>query len=170
MSRPTGSPISLRRPGLRIDQARLIECVGVEHAGGWPDSGREIDEPALQRQEGSGQPKAEGEVGRPAGLDRRLDGAGQFPHGIEDEFGLFASLLLEGGDDLSEGIVFLGVESLVPPHHEIGGPGARRRQEQRGDDGCDQSLHERHSARICLIRAIASSTACSGLMTSATMR
>ena len=88
-----------------------------------------------------------------------------------DELDLLAGLLLEGGDDLPDRLVLLGVAALLPPHHEVGGPGAERRQDQRrGERTVDEPLHGRHSARICLIRAIASSTACSGLMPSAATR
>ena len=44
------------------------------------------------------------------------------------ELDLLAGLLLEGGDDLPDRRVLLGVEALLPPHHEVGGPGAERRQ------------------------------------------
>ena len=45
---------------------------------------------------------------------------------MEDELDLLAGLLLEGGDDLPERRLLLGVEALFPPHHEVGGAGRRR--------------------------------------------
>ena len=50
---------------------------------------------------------------------------------MEGELDLLAGLLLEGGDDLPDRLVLLGVVALIPPHHEVGGLGAERRQEQR---------------------------------------
>ena len=48
-----------------------------------------------------------------------------------DELDLLAGLLLEGGDDLRDRRVLLGVEPLLPPDDEVGGPGAERRQDER---------------------------------------
>ena len=48
---------------------------------------------------------------------------------MENELDLLAGLLLEGGDDLPDRRVLLGVVPLLPPHHEVGGPGAERRQD-----------------------------------------
>ena len=50
---------------------------------------------------------------------------------MENELDLLAASLLEGGDDLPDRGVFLGVEALLPPDHEVGGPGAERRQDDR---------------------------------------
>ena len=57
----------------------------------------------------------------------------------EDELDLLAGLLLEGGDDLPDRRVLLGVEALLPPDDEVGGPGAERRQHERNgeEDGPD---------------------------------
>ena len=51
---------------------------------------------------------------------------------MEDELGMFAALVLERGDHLSDRCVFLRVVPLIPPHHEVGGVCADRRQDQRG--------------------------------------
>ena len=39
-----------------------------------------------------------------------------------------AALLLEGGDDLPDRLVLLGVVPFLPPDDEVRGPGAERRQ------------------------------------------
>jgi hypothetical protein len=46
---------------------------------------------------------------------------------MECEFDLLAGVLLEGGDDLRDRLVLLGIEPLLPPHNEVGGLGAERR-------------------------------------------
>ena len=58
-----------------------------------------------------------------------------------DELDLLAGLLLEGGDDLRDRLVLLGVEALLPPHHEVGGPGAERRQDDRYGENDGSSAH-----------------------------
>ena len=60
---------------------------------------------------------------------------------MEDELDLLAGLLLEGGDDLPDRRVLLGVESLLPPDHEVGGPGAERRQDERYGKNDGASAH-----------------------------
>ena len=50
---------------------------------------------------------------------------------MEDELDLLAGLLLEGGDDLLDRLVLLGVVALIPPHHEVGGLRAERRHGER---------------------------------------
>jgi hypothetical protein len=47
---------------------------------------------------------------------------------MEDQLDLLAGLLFEGGDDLPGRLVFLRVVALIPPHHEVGGPDAERRE------------------------------------------
>jgi hypothetical protein len=126
---------------------------------------------------------AEGEVGRLARLER---GRYLIEHLILcglHEVDLLAGLLLEGGDDLPDRFVFLGIEPLLPPHDEVGGLGADRRQNDRRRDDENAAPHNAspridlrsmrwlgYSLRISLIRAIASSTACSGLMPSVATR
>ena len=46
------------------------------------------------------------------------------------ELDLLAALLLKGGDDFPDRLVLLGVEPLLPPHHEVGGPGSQWRREK----------------------------------------
>ena len=58
-----------------------------------------------------------------------------------DELDLLAGLLLEGGDDLRDRLVLLGVEALLPPDHEVGGPGAERRQDDRYGKNDGASAH-----------------------------
>ena len=90
---------------------------------------------------------------------------------MEDELDVLAGFLLKGGDDLPDRLVLLVLIPFLPPHHEVGGPGAQRRGgERRSEKNREEPLHRAHSARICLMRAIASSTACSGLMPSAATR
>jgi hypothetical protein len=43
-----------------------------------------------------------------------------------DELDLLAGLVLEGGDNLPDRPVLLGVEALLLPDDEVGGPGAKR--------------------------------------------
>ena len=60
---------------------------------------------------------------------------------MEDELDLLAGILLEGGDDLPERASSWG-RTLLPPHHEVGGPGAERRQDHRG--GKDNGANSQH--------------------------
>jgi hypothetical protein len=53
---------------------------------------------------------------------------------MEDEFDLFPALLLKCGDDFPDRCVFFAIDSLVPPHHEVGGLRAERREGQRGNE------------------------------------
>src|SRR5262247_3038338 len=106
-----------------------------------------------------------------AGVECRRDSVRKTLIGMEDELDVITGTLLKGGDDLPDGIVFLVQISLLPPHHEVSGLRAERCENQRGGEKSrDEPTHSRHSARISLIRAIASSTACSGLMLSVTTR
>ena len=100
---------------------------------------------------------------------------------MEDQLDLLAGFLLECGDDLPDWIVFLGVVALIPPDDEIGAPGAERRHQERRSEKASSAPHRGlpkggamhlnvYSLRICLMRTIASSTACSGLMPSAATR
>ena len=50
---------------------------------------------------------------------------------MEDQLDLLAGVLAEGGDDLLDRLVLLGVIALVPPHDEIGGLGGERRHDER---------------------------------------
>jgi hypothetical protein len=51
------------------------------------------------------------------------------------ELDLLALLLLGGGDDLPDRFCLLGVEALVSPQDEVGGPGVeRRRRKNRGEN------------------------------------
>ena len=47
--------------------------------------------------------------------------------------------LNEGGDDLADRRVLLGIGSLLPPNDEVSGPGAKWHQHERGgeEDGPD---------------------------------
>ena len=60
---------------------------------------------------------------------------------MEDELDPFAAVLLEGGHDLPDRLILLGVEPLLPPHHEVGGPGAERRQHDRRSENSDLLVH-----------------------------
>jgi hypothetical protein len=61
---------------------------------------------------------------------------------MEDELDLLAGLLLEGGDDLLDRLALLRVIALIPPHHEVGGPRAERRQQQpRTENGAGNPIH-----------------------------
>jgi hypothetical protein len=71
---------------------------------------------------------AEGEVGRRARRECRRDLAWKLTLWAQDELDLLPGLLLEGGDDLSDRLVLLRIIALVPPHHEVRGPRAERRQ------------------------------------------
>jgi hypothetical protein len=44
-----------------------------------------------------------------------------------NEVDLLAAPLLEGSDDLSDRRVLLGIEPLLPPHHEVRSASAGRR-------------------------------------------
>jgi hypothetical protein len=78
---------------------------------------------------------AEGEVGRLTGLDRRYELVRKLLLGMEDVVYLFARILLDGGDDLPDRLVILGVVAFIPPDDEIGAPSAERRHcEHRGEN------------------------------------
>ena len=144
---------------------------------------REIDEPTLVRPlfVGLGLNHREKEVGGTApGLERGREVGHKFFLLSHDKLDLLAGLLLECGDSFPDRLVFLGGLSLLPPHHEVGGLCAERRKDEwRGDKTAPRQCafsavspprHGTYSLRICLIRAIASSTACSGLTPSAATR
>ena len=61
--------------------------------------------------------------GRP-GLERRLDLVRKLCLGIQDKLDLLAAPLLERCDHLPDRLALLGIVALVPPHDEVGGPGA----------------------------------------------
>jgi hypothetical protein len=86
---------------------------------------------------------AEGEVGRLARLER---GRHLVEHLILcglHEIDLLAGLLLEGGDDLPDRFVLLGIKPLFPPHHEVGGGCAERRHDQRRGENDGMGAHYR---------------------------
>ena len=92
--------------------------------------------------------EAEGEVGRLAGLERRRDRRRMLVPWMEDQLDLLAGLLLEGGDDLLDRLVLLGVVALLPPHDEVGGPRAERRQHERSGEKDGSNPHGRRSLTI----------------------
>jgi hypothetical protein len=67
---------------------------------------------------------------------------------MEDQLDLLAGFLLEGGDDLPDRIVFLGVVALVPPDDEIGGVCAQRRQNERQSNENGVGVHDRSSLKL----------------------
>jgi hypothetical protein len=69
-----------------------------------------------------------GEVGWLAGVQCGRNRFSMLRLWMEDQLDLFAGLLLEGGDDLLDRLVLLGVVALIPPDDEIGGMRAERRQ------------------------------------------
>ena len=80
---------------------------------------------------------------RVAGPPRALpQSVRQLLHGMEDQLDLLAGLLLERSDDLPQRRVLLRVVALVPPHDEVGGPGAERRHDAAPPRG------RRHGPRI----------------------
>ncbi|MCE3247355.1 MAG: hypothetical protein K0R41_1180 [Geminicoccaceae bacterium] len=90
---------------------------------------------------------------------------------MEDQLYLLAARVLESLDDLPDCLILLGVVSLVPPDHEVGtlaSSGAVSSVAARMT--CTNRLMANYSLRICLIRRIASSTACSGVIPSVTTR
>ena len=107
----------------------------------------QVDEPILEcpLPDVVGEPEAKGEVGRLPCLERCLDFVRQLGLRIEDELDLLTCVLLEGGDDLPYRLVLLRVEPLFPPHHEIGGAGAERRQRERRGENNDLPAHNRAS-------------------------
>jgi hypothetical protein len=78
-----------------------------------------------------GNQEAEGEVGRPAGLERRHDFDRNLILVVKSDLDLLARVLLESGYDFRNRFVFLEVGPLLPPHHEVGGLRAERRQNKR---------------------------------------
>jgi hypothetical protein len=55
--------------------------------------------------------------------------------------------LLEGGDDLSDRFVLLEVGPFFPPHHEVGGSGAERCQNERQSNENGLGTHARSSLK-----------------------
>jgi hypothetical protein len=66
---------------------------------------------------------------------------------IKGELDLLGGLLLEGGDGLLDRRVLLGGVALVPPHDEVGGPGAERRQDQRCSEDDGSTEHSGNSLK-----------------------
>jgi hypothetical protein len=79
--------------------------------------------------------------GAPPGFERGLEVGQKLLLHIKDELNLFAGLLLEGGDDLPDRRILLRVLSLFPPHHEVSGPGAGRRNREHGDHKRSSATH-----------------------------
>jgi hypothetical protein len=75
------------------------------------------------------------EVRRLPGCKRRLEFAEDFLLPWLDELDVLAGFLLEGGNDIGDRFVLLGIEALLPPDHEVGALGAKRRhREHRGEN------------------------------------
>jgi pimeloyl-ACP methyl ester carboxylesterase len=131
-----------RRP---IEQGDRIERIRIEEVREVADGVGKIDQVPLL---GPllvvvGVDDAEGEVGRPAGLDRRHDLVRKLLLGMKDELDTLAGLLLEGRNDLTDRLVLLR-GALVPPHDEVGAASAERRQDEHGSKkGRDELLHGR---------------------------
>ena len=68
-----------------------------------------------------------------------------FRQGEEGDLDLLSGLLLDGGDDLRERLVLLGVVRLVPPHDEIRGAHAERRHHERRGENCGFTAHSAFS-------------------------
>jgi hypothetical protein len=83
----------------------------------------------------------EGEVGRLARLQRRHDVVRKLVLWELDEFDLLAGILLEDGDDFPKGRVLLGVVTLVPPHHKVGGLCAERRHREHHGKNRGSAAH-----------------------------
>jgi hypothetical protein len=66
---------------------------------------------------------------------------------VEDEIDLLAAALPEGRDHLPNRRVFLGIETLLPPHDEVGGLGAQRRQNERQSNENGAAIHHRSSLK-----------------------
>jgi hypothetical protein len=120
-----------------------VSAFGSNRSEKWPTVFREVHEPIVEGPfcDVVGGPKPEGEVGWPAGLERCRNLFRKLLHGMEDELDLAAGLLLECGNDLSDCLVLLGVVALLPPDEEISGPGAERRQNERGGENYGFSTH-----------------------------
>ena len=83
----------------------------------------EVHEPIVEGplRDIAGNAYAEREIGRLARLQRRLELVRELLCSIENELDLLAAPLLESGDGLPDRRILLGVVSLLPPHHEVGG-------------------------------------------------
>ena len=110
-------------PGLRVEQHPPGERVRIEQVREVADSVREVHEPIV---EGpfpdvavNGVPNAKS-GGWPASSAASIL-SGSSACWIENELDLLAAVLLKGGDGLPDRRVLLGVEPLLPPHHEVGG-------------------------------------------------
>jgi hypothetical protein len=107
------------------------------------DGVREIHQPILEGPpwEIGVKQEAEGEVGRPVGFERGYDLVRKLLQGIGGDLDPLAGLLLESGDDLPDRLVLLRIVALLPPHHEVGGVRAKRRQHERGGENRSSAAH-----------------------------
>ena len=80
-------------------------------------------------------------VGRAPGRERHLGFVEDFILRGLDELDLLAALLLQRGDDLRDSLVFLRIEALLPPHHEVGGLTAERCHCERRGENNDLPAH-----------------------------
>jgi hypothetical protein len=78
---------------------------------------------------------AEQEIGRLSGRNRGDDLGFDVVVRRQIELDLLPAMLLEGGDDLPDRRILLGVEALLPQHDEVGGLCA----EGRHDDRCGKN-------------------------------
>src|SRR3954453_22330673 len=91
---------------------------------------------------------AEDELRRVPGLDRRRGPARQVVLRVEGEVDMPAGLPLEGGDDLADRRVLLGIAPLLPPDDEVGGPGAERGKHEHGGEEKGPDPHGALPARL----------------------
>jgi hypothetical protein len=115
-------PIQCLLPGAGVKQRGALELGWIEKIGEVANSVREINQPILKGPLGNigTKPEAEGDVGRAARVERRLDIGRLLRHGYESHLDLLAGLLLEGSNDFRYCLVLLGVVRLLPRHDEVG--------------------------------------------------
>ena len=162
--------------GLAVEQGGHVDGVGIEQVQDRAEGVLEVDEPVVVSPAG-GRRYIDGcPLNRKSGGAPACDAASRLCSMISsawlDELDLLAGLLLERGDDLADRLVLLGVKPFSHQTTRSAALGAERRigRAAAARTTGDQPLHGSSLRRICLIRAIASSTACSGLMPSATTR
>jgi hypothetical protein len=118
-----------------------LDSVGIEQVQDWAKGGLEVGELVFVSPPPPAYNSAVQKVGR---LPSRERGSGLVVHLILprlNELDLLAASLLEGGDDLPNRLVLLGVEPLLPLHHEVGGLGTGRRHDDRRGKNDGSAAH-----------------------------
>ena len=146
---PDRQPVQRPLPGLLVEQHVPSEGVGIEEIREEPDGVAEVDELIVEDpfRDIARNAYPERDVGRSASLQRQLELFWELRLLIENELDLLAAPLLESGDGLRDRRVLLGMVSLLPPHHEVGGLRGDRRQDECRSKENGSGAHARSSLK-----------------------